>query len=198
MNSFQNLKSNSYSFNSCDTCGAACCDGSKNILFSQILLKDFEAVAPYFPILFTIGTSGRIRPVILLTNGKDFCRYIENFKCSIYENRPSICRIYPLSGYIDNEIYIDSSCPAVSSNSGKMVDNTKILKDFDNEILYGYKEKYNQTVQEFQVYNKKENVELVMTIDEGKFYKFNDTFKNKYLELHHKSLKHLNEDYFKV
>lgn len=198
MNSFQNLKSTSFSFSSCDTCGAACCDGSKNILFSQMLLKDFESVAPYFPILFTIGSSGRIRPVVLLTNGKDFCRYIENFKCSIYDNRPSICRVYPLSGYIDNEIYIDGSCPAVSSSDEKSVDNTKILKDFDTEILDLYGDKYLDTIHQFESYTKRENIELVMVVNEVKFLKFNQTFGNKYLELHHKSLEHLSQEYFKV
>lgn len=194
---FVKLSDKSYSFSSCETCGAACCDGSKDILFAQILLSDFERVSKNFPILFTIGSKGYARPVVLLTNGKDFCKYINNFKCSIYEDRPSICRTYPVSANIDDEVYIDTSCPAVSTLNDKPSDNKNIYKQFNNPILKEYGDKYSETLFHFYKYNKKENFDLVFIINEVKFYKFNNTFDSKYLELHQKSLQHLNDEYFR-
>lgn len=198
MNNFRNIKSSSHSFSTCDGCASECCDGSKNILFAQILLSDFDQVSKYFPILFTIGTQGYARPVTLLTNGKDFCKYINNFKCTIYVTRPSVCRVYPLSPHIDNEIYIDNSCPAVSSKGGKNIDNTNILTEFDHDILKDYKEKYSETVFHFNDYNQAEHLDLVTTINEIKFYKFNKDFDDNYLKLHQKSLLLLKDEYFKL
>ena len=197
MSDFNPLKNGSYSFGSCDTCDALCCDGSKEILFAQIILKDIKEITNYFPILFTIGSQGYIRPVVLLTNGKDFCRYINNFKCSIYENRPSICKTYPLSAHVDNEIYIDTTCPAVEQKNEKSIDNKKIYKQFDNHILNNYQDKYIETLSHFDSFNKKENLKLVITINETNFYKFDKKLNSKYVKLHQKSLKHLNDNYYK-
>jgi len=197
MSDFEKLNKKSYSFSSCDNCEAECCDGSKNILYSQIVLEDFEKIVKYFPILFTIGNRGYLRPVVLLTNGKDFCKYINNFKCSIYENRPSICRIYPFSPCLDDEVYIDNSCPAVTFEDKERVDNIKIIEKFKNPILTDYTNKYIETFSEFKQYNTEENIELAVVINSEKFYKFNKDFNNPYVKLHLQSLLHLNDDYFK-
>mgnify|MGYP000748202500 CR=1 FL=1 len=198
MNTFDKLNNASYAFSSCNNCEALCCDGSKEILFGQILLEDFAQVAEFFPILFTLSSQGYARPVVLLTNGKDFCKYIQDFKCTIYENRPSVCRVYPISPHVDNETYIDTACPAVSSTSVKPVDNTNIHKQFDNPILENYPDKYSKTVVHFHKYNKKENLDLVIIINGIKFYKFNKSYNSKYLKLHQKSLEHLKHEYFKL
>lgn len=197
MHFFKKLSNSSYTFSSCDGCEALCCDGSKNILYAQIILSDFEQISKYFPILFIFGELGFAKPVVVLTNGKDFCKYITNNRCTIYEERPSICRVYPLSAHIDNETYIDEFCPGVSWNTNKTVNNEKITKDFDNEILNDYQDKYIQTHNQFEQYRQEENFELVMTINGVKFFKFNKDFDDEYLKIHHESLKHLNSEYFK-
>lgn len=197
MHFFKNINDFSYSFSSCECCNAACCDGSKNILYAQIILEDFKLVSKNFPILFIFGELGYAKPVVLLTNGKDFCKYIKNNRCTIYESRPSICRVYPLSANIDNQVYIDQSCPALSMSDKKPVDNTKILKEFDNPILDNYQDKYINTHNQFDQYNQKENFNLVFTINGVKLFKFNKDFDDEYVKLHLKSLKHLESEYFK-
>ena len=98
-----------------------------------------------------------IKPVILLTNGIDKCPYLDDYKCSIYENRPTVCRTYPLSPNIDNIIYIDSSCPEVNKGEDFLIQGNEIKKDsFKNLIFEEYQDKYIQTHFEFNALNKKD------------------------------------------
>lgn len=197
MKNFVKLSSSSFSFSSCNICDAACCDGTKNILYSQIILKDFKEISDNFPILFIFGEMGFLKPVFILTNGKKFCKYIKKSRCTIYENRPSICRVYPLSANIDDEVYIDCSCPAISNGNRENIDNKEIIKEFDNHILKNYQDKYIDTHLQFDKYNRKDNIDLALIINGVKFYKINKNFDDEYLKIHHKSLKHLNDKYFK-
>ena len=103
MKTFENVKNSTYTFGSCDICDAQCCDGNRGSIFSQLILEDFEPVHKNFPILFSIGELGYLKPVVLLSNGNGFCRYIKDMKCVIYDERPSICKIYPLS-FIDRQV----------------------------------------------------------------------------------------------
>ncbi len=196
MNTFEKLHDNYYSFFSCDTCNAECCDGTKSILHAPIILEDFEEVAKYFPILFIYGELNYIRPVVLLTNGKSFCKYLKDSRCSIYKDRPSPCRVYPLSPHVLDEIYIDVSCPSVVKENGQTTLNDKIFKDFDHEILHNYSDKYIDTHYTFESYNKKENLELVTTINGVEFFKFKLDFDLTHIKTHIKSLIHLDTDYF--
>ena len=197
VNRFEKLNDNEYSFTSCETCNAQCCDGSKNTLHSPIILDDFNEVSKHFPILFIYGNLGYIRPVILLTNGKDFCKYIKDMRCSIYKQRPSVCRVYPLSPHVSDEIYIDNSCPSVIKKVGQTTKEDKVYKDFDNEILYTYSDKYINTHYYFEPFNKKENLELAIKINDIEFYKFKEDFGQEYIKTHLSSLEHLETPYFK-
>ena len=197
LSQFENINDNAYSFGSCDTCNANCCDGSKNIIHSPLTLEDFEEVVNFFPILFIYGELGYIRPVILLTNGKDFCKYIKDLKCSIYENRPSVCKVYPLSPHITDEIFIDITCPSVLKEEGFTTKNDKIFKTFNDDSFNNYSDKYINTHSYFSPFNKKENLEFVININGNKFYKFKEDNNQTYIKTHIKSLKHLKDEYFK-
>ena len=143
MKTFLSTQNKSFTFSSCQGCPARCCDGREGSVFSQLLLEDFQIVSQNFPILFTFGEMGYLKANVLLSNGKDFCPYIVNHQCTIYENRPNVCRNYPLSGNLDNQIYIDDSCPALNSEFGiAIVKDGIIQKEFDNEILHDYQNKY--------------------------------------------------------
>ncbi|RXJ99110.1 zinc/iron-chelating domain-containing protein [Arcobacter sp. CECT 8986] len=196
MKTFEKIKSDTFYFDSCDGCEAKCCDGRYGSLFAQIILEDFKEVSEYFPILFIYGELGYLKPVILLTNGNSLCKYNKDFKCTIYENRPSICRNYPLSAHLDNSIYIDKSCPALQSNNGsKIIENEKILNDFNTYDFNNYQEKYINMHIYFDKFNKEENLKPIIFLNNVMFYSFRNSFDDYYINLQMNSLKNLDKYY---
>jgi len=194
MKTFLSTQNKSFTFSSCDGCPARCCDGREGSVFSQLLLEDFQIVSQNFPILFTFGDMGYLKANVLLSNGKDFCPYIANHQCTIYENRPNVCRNYPLSGNLDNQIYIDDSCPAIHSEFGKdIVIDGIVQKKFDNDSLHNYQEKFLETHHYLEQFNHKEDFDKVITINNIEFYKYRKASSDSYMNLHIKSLDKLNK-----
>lgn len=178
-------------FTSCDTCDARCCDGKQGSIYAQIILDDFEKIYKNFSILFTFGELGYLKPVVLLSNGKDHCIYIKDFKCTIYDERPSICKLYPLSANLDNHIYFDMNCPAISDFGVPLVENNHVMPAFNSNILEDYQNSYILTHQEFVPFNKEENFELVTIINNESFYKYIGSSNNTYMRMHQNSLSNL-------
>jgi len=192
LKTFISTQNRSFTFSSCDGCPARCCDGKQGSIFSQLLLEDFKTVSQNFPILFTFGDLGYLKANVLLSDGKNFCPYILNHQCTIYENRPNVCRNYPLSGNLDNQIYIDDSCPAIINEFGKdIVKDGIIQKEFDNETLHNYQEKFLDTHNYLNQFNHKENFDKVITINNIDFYKYIKPSNDNYMKLHIKSLDNL-------
>lgn len=199
MKQFIPIKNNSFSFSNCEQCEARCCDGRKGSTFSQIILDDFKKIYTNFPILFTFGDLGYLKPVVILSNGVNFCKYINNHKCTIYEQRPEVCRIYPLSINIDEKIYIDITCPAINSeekNSSPIISQGQINKHFYNKTFENYQNKYIDTHNEFEKFNKKEDFSLAIKLNNIVFYKYNKESNNQYMKMHLQSLIHLQDKYF--
>ena len=188
--SFFKAKENLY-FTSCDTCPARCCDGKEGSIYAQVILLDFEKIYKNFTILFTFGELGYLKPVVLLSNGKDHCIYIKDYKCTVYEERPSICRVYPLSANLDNIIYYDTNCPAISDMGYPLITNNEVAENFNSEILDDYQYKYVLTHREFEPFNNKEEFELIATINHESFYKYIGTKQSSYMDMHLESLKNL-------
>jgi Fe-S-cluster containining protein len=198
MKNFTPIDSNSnYGFSNCDSCEANCCDGAKGSIYAQILLEDFDKVYKNFPILFIKGDLSFIKPVILLSDGVNHCRYIQNYRCSIYDDRPSICRAYPLSPNLDNSTYIDQNCPAINEYGNNIVANGSVTNSFLTPILQNYQEKYIQTHLEIDQYNSDQNLEHILSITDTEFFKINIDVENKYIKMHQESLKNLSNIYFK-
>ena len=190
MKEFISTKNNNYTFGDCSNCEAKCCNGKHGTIFSQIILNEFEKVYKNFPILFIFGELGFIKPVVLLTNGNNFCPYLKNFKCTIYQNRPTVCRTYPLSPNLDNHIYIDTLCPEINKSDSLIIKNNKIHENFDNSIFYEYQDKYIETHFEFENFEKKD-FEKTITINTVQFFKYIGSSDSKYLKMHLNSLKNL-------
>jgi len=189
MKTFLDTKGKSFTFSSCDSCPARCCDGREGSILSEILIEDFEKISQYFPILFTFGELGYLKANVLLSNGEDFCPYILNHQCTIYENRPNVCRNYPLSANIENKIFIDDSCPAINQEYGHdIIKDGKVEKNFDNESLYDYQKKYLETHFELEKINNKDDFQKVLEINDLLFYKYVGTSQNTFLTLHQQSL----------
>ena len=194
MKTFIDTTNKSFTFSSCEGCPARCCDGREGSVYSELLLEEFERVSQNFPILFTFGELGFLKANVLLSNGKDFCPYIENHKCTIYEDRPQVCRNYPLSPHLDNNIYIDDSCPAITSENGIDIVRDGIVKDpFYNDSLENYQDKFINTYNHLKEFNKASNFEKVVTINNIEFYKFIGDSKDKFIKLHIQSMKNLNK-----
>lgn len=184
MKNFVKLKNYNTKFGSCANCEALCCKGSYGTIFSQILKEEFETIYEYFPILFIFGSLAYIKPVVLLSNGFDDCIYLKNNLCTIYENRPKVCKTYPLSPNIDNFIYIDNSCPEIKK--GKNVLN------LDDEIFKNYQEKYINTHFEFNSL-KQEDFSCIFQIKGVKFYIYKKNTEDIFLNYHKLSLKNLDK-----
>jgi len=192
MKTFIDTTNKSFTFSTCEGCPARCCDGREGSVYSQLLLEDFELVSKNFPILFTFGELGFLKANVLLSNGKDFCPYIVDYKCTIYMERPNVCRNYPMSGNLDNHIYIDDRCPAINTDNGiAIVSEGKVQKAFDNPSLHNYQEKYIDTHNYLDKFNHKGNFETVVTINSIHFYKFIGKSEDKFIKLHIKSMDNL-------
>lgn len=189
MKTFLDTSNKSFSFSSCEGCPSKCCDGREGTVFSQLILEDFELVSKNFPILFTFGDIGYLKAVVLFSDGKSFCPYVKNHQCTIYNERPSICRVYPLSPSIDNNVYIDDSCPAVQiSARGNMVHNGELSPSYKYDTLQNYQDKYINTHLELEKINKKEDFEAILSINNITFYKYIGSQRNKYINYHISSL----------
>lgn len=130
---------------------------------------------------------------MLLSNGKDHCIYIKDYKCTIYNERPSICQVYPLSANLDNIVYYDMNCPAISEQGSVLVEEGKIAQSFNHEILDNYQDKYILTHQEFEPFNKKENFKQLFTINNEHFYKYVGSKESEFMKMHGESLKNLDK-----
>ena len=190
MKTFLDTTAKSFTFSSCEGCPSKCCDGKEGTIFSQIILDDFETVSKNFPILFTFGEMGYLKANILFSDGKSFCPYIVDHQCIIYNDRPSICRVYPLSPNLDDKVYIDDSCPAVNSGFGRdIVLDGKVTKDFIYPTLNSYQNKFIDTHLHLEQFNKKTNFKAVITIQNITFYKYIGMSNDKYINIHLSSLK---------
>ena len=112
-------------------------------MFIPLILDDFRFVYKFFPIVFT-KISNELRAVILL--GENGCRYLQNGVCTIYDDRPPSCRIYPLTPYFD-KIMIDDNCPSVGDVGEFLADETEISQKNRSERLVEFGDKYAKTVE---------------------------------------------------
>lgn len=149
-----------------------------------------------FPILFSFGSKGYPKANILLNNGHDYCPYIENNKCSIYEDRPSICRAFPLSPSIFDKVYISEECPSVYSSmkesSETIISDGKIKnKSFDYSIFNNYSDKFIKTHHYFLDFIEEDAFKPIVEINGVLFYVYDKESDDKFMQLHYKSLNNL-------
>ena len=154
-------------FKGCGDC-AKCCEGK--FFLAPLILEDFDKVKPYFEIRAV--KLDEIIPVIILVED-EVCKYLENGKCSIYENRPPACKIYPFSPYFD-DIFIDLSCDGIT-DVGEKLPSTKnqfFKSNFFEERIDNFKEKREKTIE----FMKKQTLIFDKEIKGIKLYKFDLIF----------------------
>ena len=96
-----------------------------------------------------------------------------------------------------NDIYIDTSCPAVSEAGVKIIDKGKVDPNFYHEVLDNYQDKILNTHRLFLNFSEND-LETAIVLNNIKFYRFKDDHNDGYIKLHLRSLKNLEDEYFKV
>lgn len=110
-----------------------------------LVLDDFEAVHPHFPILFG-EIEQQMRALMLISDGTQPCRYLQQGRCTIHATRPPGCKSYPISP-LDSGMMVDTDCPAVGEK-GEFLCGTEGVGDaFSTQRLDQFPEKFQATEQ---------------------------------------------------
>jgi len=151
-------------FKGCGDC-AKCCEGK--FFLAPLILEDFDKVKDYFEIRAI--KLDEIIPVMLLTDGENSCKYLNNGKCEIYEFRPPACKIYPFSPYFD-KLFIDLECDAIGNKGERLPSNYEEFKNspFFEERFNDFVKKREKTIE----YMKNKELVYERTIKGIEVYKF--------------------------
>jgi Fe-S-cluster containining protein len=157
-------------------------------MFAPLILEDIKKVYKYFPILVIFIPEPKL--VIPLALEKS-CPYLNEHKCTIYENRPPACKIYPYTPWYV-EIFLDLSCKGIGIKGEKLPLTLNEFKNskFYDERIENIEKKLNTTNQ----WLKKQQIKFLTKINNIKIYKIrknNDSF-NKLIQLSYKNLKIFN------
>jgi Fe-S-cluster containining protein len=106
------------------------------------VLDDFKFVHEYFPIVFAY-INKELRVLILLSDGEK-CRYLKDGICSIYENRPPSCKMYPISPFF-GYLLLDYSCPCVGDMGTFLIRNGEVGESNYHERVDDFEEKLAAT-----------------------------------------------------
>ncbi len=187
---FVNIKSRNFYFKGCETCEGTCCNGAKGFALSPLILEDFEEVYENFAIVFTLKAK-KLRALVVLNDGKSFCKYYINNRCSIYEKRTPACKLYPVAPYFD-DILVDTACPSINDCEGKIVSfNSKISDDFFNKRLNNFDDKLKKSYDFYDSINDINNFKFIGHIRGIPLLKYTKDTDDIYLNMHLKSLVHL-------
>ena len=176
---FANIKDfKTLHFSSCDKCIESCCSSSKFVM-APLILEDIKLVYNHFPIYFA-SIDNEIRLVIIMSGKESHCPYLKDGKCSIYNERPPTCRLYPLSPYY-NEILIDTSCKAVGMQ-GKLISEDGICtEEFYNKRLDNFLYKLNDT--KLYISRRKNDLKYMDEISGIKLYNYIGQIKDSYIKM---------------
>jgi len=172
----ENLK-----FNNCENC-SKCCEGK--FFLAPLILEDFKEVYKKFEIYF-VKIEESIKAVMVLSEeGK--CKYLENGKCLIYDDRPPACKIYPYSPYFD-EVRLDISCDGVGLSGEELILNKNEFKNspFFHKRFENFVEKLSKTEKFLNQY--KDKLKYKKEIKGVKLYEIVDN--NEYIKMHQTSIK---------
>jgi len=86
-------------FSSCDNCVRDCCSAPM-VMLAPLILDDFQYVYKNFPIQFAY-INNELKALMIINKGEGSCKYYKNNRCTIYNERPPACRMYPVSPYFD-------------------------------------------------------------------------------------------------
>ena len=175
-------------FSDCQTCTTSCCDGGRFIV-APLVMEDFKSVYEKFLIAFAL-IDDKLRVVMLISNRNKPCIYYKDKRCTIYEERPPACVLYPYTPYFD-EVLIDTACEAVgdvglslTQDADKLLE--KVHPSFYHKRLEGFSSKLEVT-QEF-LDNLDNNFEAIVDIEGITLMSYVGKEDNEFLKMHKASL----------
>jgi Fe-S-cluster containining protein len=190
---YLNVDKIDFYFQGCATCDKRCCDGRAGYALTPLVVDDFEEVYKYFPIVFAT-VNDVFRPIMLLNDGNSTCSYLDsNGMCSIYENRPPSCKLYPISPFFD-EVFIDSHCPGVTGEitGEKIVSQGKVQPKFYHKRLEEFPSKLQKTTDVMkELVAEEDSFEVLGEISGVVLFRYIGTQQNKYVQMHLQSLQHI-------
>lgn len=174
-------------FSSCEGCESHCCDGSR-FHFTPLILDDFVDVYKNFPIVF--GYIGdELRALMKLSSSPQGCQYFLENKCSIYEERPPACRLYPITPFYE-DILVDTSCHGVGEVGEILTKGSSISNNFYHKRLENFEHKRLKTVHFLK--ELEDHLKPIGSYQGVEMFKANIQDNEKeYLKYHHLSLEHL-------
>jgi Fe-S-cluster containining protein len=191
--SYINVGTMDFYFTGCATCDKRCCDGRAGYSLTPLVVDDFEEVYKYFPIVFAT-VNDVFRPIMLLNDGNSTCSYLdENGLCSIYENRPPSCKLYPISPFFD-EVFIDSACPGVTGEvtPQQVVAQGKVAPEFYHSRLENFSQKLQKTSDVMrELVADEDSFAVLGEINGVVLFRYIGTIDNEYVQMHLHSLQHL-------
>ena len=191
--SYINVEGLDFYFTGCQTCDKRCCDGKMGYAITPLVVDDFAEVYKNFPILFAT-VNDVFRPVMLLNDGNSKCSYLdENGMCSIYDQRPPSCKLYPVSPLFD-QVLIDSNCPSVSGEivGKEIIKEGKVTNEFYHQRLEDFPQKLQKTSDVMKnLVADKDAFEVIGEVSGVILFKYVGEKENEYVTMHHNSLLHL-------
>lgn len=128
---------------------------------------------------------------VLLNDGKGHCRYYIDNKCSIYDQRPPACRLYPVSPYFEH-IFVDTACPSVNLHEGKAICKDGVLhSEFYTKRLENFVKKRESTRAFLESIKRDEHFSYIGEIVGLPLFYYIQPSENRYIQMHQESLKHL-------
>jgi uncharacterized protein len=191
-NMYINLKeAQGICFSSCEGCRTSCCDGGRFML-APLVLNDLENVYKNFLTAFAY-IDGNLRLVMLISNRKKPCSYFKDGRCTIYNERPPACTMYPFTPYFD-DVLIDTACEAVGFAGFELQMPDKegleqVHPSFYHPRLERFSDKYNDTVRFLERID--ENFEVLLEIEGIALMAYKGSLDNEVIKMHQASLRHI-------
>jgi len=172
-------------FSSCEGCETPCCDG-KRFYFIPLILEDFIEVYKNFAIVFA-QINDEWRMLMLLSKDEKGCCYFVDSKCSIYDERPPGCHLYPLTPFYD-DVLVDTSCPAINEKSeGEFFDSQQgINSNFYHHRLENFnekREKSNSYLQDIVA-----DMQSIGEVNGIEVFKYSGSREDTFISMHKESL----------
>jgi len=179
---------NEVHFSSCEGCQTPCCDGQK-FFFIPLILEDFVEVYKNFAIVFAY-IDGELRVLMVLSKDAKPCSYFVESKCSIYDERPPGCKLYPFTPFFD-DVLIDTSCPAINEKGEGdfFASKESINSSFYHKRLENFNAKRLKTKAYLQELEK--SMQKVGNVNGVDIYKYVGVKSDDFIQMHQLSLKFL-------
>lgn len=185
--SFVSIYKHDLYFNGCSSCDGNCCNGAKGFAIAPLILEDFKEVYKNFKIVFGLNEN-QVGAYVVLNDGKSHCKYYQDSRCSIYEQRTPACKLYPISPYFEN-ILVDTECPSINSEFGEPICIDKQLNQkFYTDRLKNFNEKLLKTYEFYNSINDATNFEQIGEISGLPIFKYIKRSSNPYIQMHLESL----------